>query len=119
MRKIKTYYHVTFVNRFSKILEYGIIPGKPTIWMNRYGRRLGNKKVIYAHADYETAFRWAFKQAWDFKKQPVIISFKEYTDEMIPHVNLLGMEEYTKEGKIEPEQIVDVFDPIEEQVWNR
>lgn len=114
MNKLKKYYHVTFKSRLSKILYEGIKARKKRIWTSKYGVRLGELGLIYAYTNWETAVRWAYKQAYDFDRETIIIEFKENPKHMIARRTPLATEkyeyEYVKLGDIEPEQITDVYD---------
>lgn len=113
---MKTFYHITFHKLVPKILMEGIVPQKKRIWANYAGSKLG-LPVVYAYDDYETAFRWCYKQAWDFKKKTVILVFKEDESIMkVPDTYIFGKEFY-KEGIILPENIIDVLDVGSEKFY--
>jgi hypothetical protein len=95
MNKLKKYYHVTFKSKLSNILYEGIKAGKKRIWSSMYGAKLGEQGLIYAHDDWESAVKWAYKQTWDMNKECLVVGYSY---------------ECVKIGNIEPEQIVDIYD---------
>lgn len=73
----KFVYHVTFTKNAKKIMAQGLKPLQTSNWgkgadVDRYNTQGG----VFAFEHPEDAFRWAFKQNWEFKKPVSIIKMK-------------------------------------------
>ena len=71
-------YHVTFTKHVPNIMKQGLKPLQTSNWKKadkegRYNEDGG----VFAFADPNDAFKWAFKQNWDFKKPVSIIKMKK------------------------------------------
>jgi len=72
-------YHVTFSEDVASIKKKGLLPIAPhgkTNWTKRDGDRYQEEPSVYAFRDPEDAYRWAFKQNWDFKQDTAIVRIK-------------------------------------------
>lgn len=59
-------FHVTLLERLTKILKDGICPNKTQIWVKRAGSF--PKGYTYFFTDYSDAVRWAFKTDWELNE---------------------------------------------------
>jgi hypothetical protein len=105
-----TLYHVTFQKNIPKILYHGILPNKGRVWRNYFGEKIGKGGVVFAWDNWDRAYRWAYKQWWEFRFKPTaVIQFvigRKYVS-IVP-TSMYG-NEYMVSGKVYPEQIRDVF----------
>lgn len=104
-----TLYHVTFKKNVSKILYHGLLLDKRRVWANRYGVRLGKRGVVYAWSNWDRAYRWAYKQWWDFERKPIAIIKFVIEKRYVTIVNTVNGEECLVTVKVEPEEIKDVL----------
>ena len=102
-------YHVTFQKNVPKILYHGLLLDKRKVWANRYGVRLGEKGVIYAWRNWDRAWKWAYKQWYDFGYRPTAIIKFDIEKKYVNIVETLYGEECLVIVKVEPEEIKDVF----------
>jgi len=102
-------YHVTFKKNVPKILYYGILPNKGKVWRNYYGVKMGKAGVVFAWDNWDRAWKWAFKQWWDFGYKPTAIIKFDVDREYVSISETMHGKEYLVSGKIYPEQIKDVF----------
>lgn len=72
-----TFYHTTLAGRMSWLIQFGIQPGRPTVWKNALGGRIVRPGCIYAWTEARSAILWGVKMRWDFgpaiqKVEPLI-----------------------------------------------
>jgi hypothetical protein len=100
---------VTFKKNVPKILYHGILTEKRQIWGNRYGVMLGRADIVYAWGSWDRAWRWAYKQWWDFGYKPTAIIKFSVSKKYVNMLDTMLGKEYLVEINILPEQIRDVF----------
>jgi len=70
-------YHVTFSKNVKKIKSSGLKPFETSNWVKAGDKTRYNKEGgVFGFEHPEDAFRWAFKQQWEFKKDVAIIKLK-------------------------------------------
>ena len=71
-------YHVTFDKHIPKIKQGGLRPLQTSNWTKAgdQSSRYNEEGGVFAFADPEDAFKWAFKQSWEFKEPVSILRLK-------------------------------------------
>ena len=71
-------YHVTFSDKVPSIKKKGLLPLQTSNWKKNDGKadRYNKEGGVFAFRDPEDAYRWAFKQNWDFDEPVAIVKIK-------------------------------------------
>jgi len=69
-------YHVTFSDKVPSIKKKGLLPLQTSNWKKGDDSRANEEGGVFAFRDPEDAYRWAFKQNWDFKEPVAIVKIK-------------------------------------------